>query len=175
MFLPSKASIQEIFKETKDLSIDDFETRIRQLHHQYIQYKLQGNFTKVEDIFQFEEDADYVVGLCTHPYRIDKYSSQLLRDGLSISATIFEFLGDVADKYEDKLDSPEIYYLKSALCYGLCGFESRTSIIAKRLLNYFAKPNQELNRRNLPQYTLWLVSLYLSQGNSDIYTRLVSA
>lgn len=117
----------------------------------------------------------------------DLPSRQIVQDALALAGTIFEFLADMISLYEsenltnlpsDLLGTENIFvntnheeldqihfrlgssgslYLKSALCYGLGRYESRTRVILDQLLRKVTEPEQPLTLQNCQRWADYLV------------------
>ncbi len=122
----------------------------------------------------------------------DVPSRQIVQDALALAGTIFEFLGDAMTLYEQRnfnnfgtalltakdvleengseelllpkrLRQSSFHYLKSALCYGLGLYESRTYVILKRVMENLSYPNQPLILGNCQQWADYLVCALLGR------------
>ncbi len=117
---------------------------------------------------------------------------QIVQDALALAGTIFEYLGDTLALYEQqnsqslepklftatgsynesgfeeselyrRLGRSDLLYLKSALCYGLGLYESRTQVILKRILDKLRVPNQQLTLLNRQIWADYLVCALLGR------------
>lgn len=127
----------------------------------------------------------------------DVPSRQIVQDALALAGTIFEFLGDAVAFYESqdlsgsgtaslvtgnrqnektvpeselsqRLGRSALLYLKSALCYGLGLYESRTQVILGRVLENLAYPKESLTLSNFQQWADFLVCALLSRNLREI-------
>lgn len=176
------AILEEIFEHDEQIgSFQDYQERIRQLHHRYLESqlcrKMQKQHIDMKEILRFAEDAEFLATQYTNPLVVERHeglpvedvpSRKIVQDALAVAGTIFEFLGDTVSSLEEKMPLPEeleelgksaLLYLKSALCYGLGIYEPRTRVILHRLLTKpkLAMPQAALSHNNAKQWEEYLL------------------
>ena len=168
-------SIQAVLGSLANIgNVEQFSENVRRLHHEFLKLTLKPGGEPsllVTDLAYLHKAATLLATHYTNPF-LDERSGeipvenradpQLLLDGRSVAATIFEFLGDysqlAAAPDEDrnmlppiiglssKLPSHSRLFLKAALMYGLSDYESRTSVLVKRLLLRLNLAKSDLSR-----------------------------
>jgi hypothetical protein len=136
----SKASLMEVLGESPfEDRAEQIRSTLREVHHQYLEGRLTGQHTGPEvDYELLEEVAYYLSGVATTPGRSQELSYQLRSHMLAVSALVFEYLGEVANRDEKpapvlSADS-EVYYLDACICNSLGLFEANSMALAERHL-----------------------------------------
>jgi superfamily II DNA/RNA helicase len=186
------AALKEVFRgEDQVGSLQEYVKRLGELHHRYLESQLGTDSNKagqvnVEELMRFVIDAQYLATEYSNPLVIlhqegrpleEEPSPKVVQDALALAGTIFEFLGDLVDSFQEQSVPPEelpeihqrigksgLLYLKSALCYGLGIYEARTKVILSRLLDKSGKeyPQNALAPNNAKQWQEYLFLAALS-------------
>ena len=122
-----------------------------ELHHQYLELKLIGQSTGPDiDISLLEETAYWLSGVATTPGREETLSKNLKAEMLSVSALIFEYLGDLsrASIELQNIDNHYIYYLDASLCNSLSTFEANSIAISRKYLQNLDELIESIDSNN---------------------------
>lgn len=111
---------------------------LREAHFQYLENKLVGERVQHEVNYALlEEVAYYLSGVASTPGRAEEVESALKAEILSVSALVFEYLGDLASQEiqaSSELDSSALYYLDACICNTLGVYEANTIALARKYL-----------------------------------------
>lgn len=185
------ATLKEIFKDDESIgSLQEYADRVRLLHHRFLEAQLvpEQLTTQLdtEELLRFAEDAEFLATEYTNPLVVERTeglpiedvpSRQIVQDALSLAGTIFEFLGDTVAQYKSHDEEQELrqslgrsalFYLKSALCYGLGLYETRTYVILKRVLENLPYPNQPMTLDNCQEWADYLIITLLGRSLRQI-------
>jgi hypothetical protein len=113
-----RSKLEEIFYGDETVaSFQEYAEQVRLLHHRYLQLQLtedrysNNGEIDINELFRFAEDAEYLATKYTNPLVIERIEGlpvesvpprQVVQDALSLCGTIYEFLGDILQWYEEQ-------------------------------------------------------------------------
>lgn len=180
--------LREIFHHDETIgSFQVYADRIRDLHHRFLETQLGGSSSidlDLDELLSLFGDAKFLATYYTNRFVTDETddmpvettpSRQVIQDGLALSGTIFEYLADLVNWFEENpsrlakrvgavLENSRSLYLKSGICYGLGLYESRTQVILKRLLGKLTRPEKTLDAKNAPAWSDYLICALMSRS-----------
>lgn len=113
-----RSRLEEIFYGNETItSFHQYADQIRLLHHRYLQLQLtqeeerNNGWLDINELYRFAEDAEYLATKYTNPLVIQPIEElprdsipprQVVQDALSLCGTVYEFLGDIVQWYENQ-------------------------------------------------------------------------